>query len=220
MTTPQTFSEVPPWPGDSESTVLKNIDKVKLTFDGAQLAVEKLNMLKNDVLGNSGKAEQLAKDWSALQQKVANEPANDITYARGALDAYWTGNAKDAFNTYAVAAVGTMNKDSGTFQGMANAVGGCAKIVWSTYAKGVAIVGKLASDLVGLLGDKKLELIADLLQAFINTTTSLISESLEIIGQYKKEAVSFRSQADGMQVIARPNPAISEIENWDVRPVT
>jgi hypothetical protein len=220
MAPPQTYGELPPWPGDSESTVLEYIEKVKYTFDQAPKALEKLNMLKNDVLGNAAKAEQYAADWSALQQTLVNEPVNDITVMRGGLDAYWTGNAKDAFSDYTIATLGTMNKNSSVFQGMANALGGCTKIVYSTYAEGVGIIGKLASDLVGTAGDKKLELIADLLQAFINTITSLISKSLDIIGQYKKEGVSFRSQADGMQAIAPPHPAVNQLDNWDVRSVS
>lgn len=217
---PQTYAEVPPWPGDSESTVLDNIEKVKFTFDHAPKALEKLNMLKNDILGNSAKAEQLAADWSELQQTLSNEPANDITFVRGGLDAYWTGTAKDSFNTYAIGAVATLNKDSGTFKGMANALGGCARIVWSTYSDAVAIVGKLASDLVGLLGDNKLKLIAGLLQTFIDATTDLISRSVDLIGQYKQQLVSFMTEKDGLQSIARPNPAAKEFDQWDVRSVT
>ena len=219
-----------PYPADSDAKVRRAAELIEY-----EAAIKALDMIKNELLGNAERANEIAHLWG--ENTTMNDAKGDLNSMKYTLASYWKGPAFNAFNAYTIDAVGIMDKDLAVMGTMATTLGSTVSTVFDTYAKAITFIGNCAAALANLgaaltiafataevpgvnvlTSAAVLNKVSDTLAAFVKEVVTLIAGATTQIGQYKSQGISFANQATQFQ---HPEPlpdAATHTSQWQVNP--
>jgi hypothetical protein len=200
-----------PYPDDADGRVRRAAEYVEY-----KAAIKALDTIKNELFGNAERAAQISGLWH--DDKTMIEGKNRLNYAKDHLASYWRGPAYNAFNSYTGNVVGVLDKDAVAMGNIATTLGSSVQTVFSTYASAIGFIGKCVANLgelgawvaiaaatvevpgVDLITAAALaNKILDALVTFVKDVTTLISDAVTQIGQYKAQGIAFAVQGSQFQ---------------------
>jgi hypothetical protein len=237
MTSPATLGfrdqTAPPYPDKADALIRGVAHQVEFR-DIANL-VKVLDEVKNQLLGNAERVEQLAHQW--VRDTTMNDGKQELGDMKGKLASYWSGPACDAFTSYTDGVSSNLDMNGPQIAKMGETLAAAVETVFNTYASAIEFIGTCAADLVKLgvntgifaatvevpgldilTGAEWIQTVVDTMAAMIQNVTSLIARATEQIGQYKSQAVGFAAAANQFQVPQSPPESATHVGLWHVKP--
>jgi uncharacterized protein YukE len=221
---------VPHYP-DQADEVIRNL--ATLVGNGSALAL--LDLIRDKLLGDSDKVDELAKQWAG--NTVMQDTRRNLQATTDVLGSYWQGPAYQQFDKYAGNLLANLDANQSVMTSFAAVLTKCAEKVMSTYSDAVKLIWQAANDLLilgamsGLVFVPYVDLITgpvlivkalDKLDEFVKSVGDLVANAMNTIASYRSEAVTFVSNATNFRV---PEPlgagtgaGLGNANEWHVAP--
>jgi uncharacterized protein YukE len=227
---PQNARSRPPYPEQQDAMIRKVAQQVEFHD-----VLTVLDTVKNQLLGNAERVEQIAREWGADQ--TMNSGKQELGAMKDKLAAYWSGPANSAFTSYTDSVVTTLDENRALIGTVATTLGSAVSTVWNTYAAAIAFIGKCFANLVALgahtalfvatvevpglnllTAGEWINSVIETLKTFIQDVSDLIQSATETIGAYKENGVALASTAGQFQVPQAPPGEAGQPGLWHVNP--
>src|SRR5437016_10054698 len=137
-----------PYPEQADQKIRQVASKFSVISSDAQQVIQTLDMIKNELLGNSEAAQRLAQDWTDCN--VMSDSSKELQDAMHNLAGRWQGAAFQQYSAYSSDVVATLNNNQSTMGNIATALAHCVALVFSTYSSAIKLILNCAADLASL----------------------------------------------------------------------
>ncbi|OLF04533.1 hypothetical protein BLA60_40290 [Actinophytocola xinjiangensis] len=168
------------------------------------------------LLGDFETAQALALAWGAAQEP-ALQAGTDLLNGQARVEVYWQGGAMDGFNAYLNGMIASCGAAATKFAEIGTMLGETVSLVYQTHAVAVGAILDAASVCVGLFNPFTWP---DAVSGAIDTVNAAVTESMRIMGEFRRNLISLDISADGFPVPPTLPTDVGNPDAWEVQPPT
>lgn len=164
-----------------------------------------------DLLGNHFVARDLAIKWGT--DTTAADVSNSLVSAKGELDSYWEGGAKDGFSTYFDSAVDAIDTAKAKFEELSATLVDSIRYIYRMYGEAIDFIMDAAAEAVAWNPYATQTAISNM----VNRLGDLISVSTATTGDFAADATTLTTLPSQFTAPAELASSVEDPTNWEVR---